>query len=115
MKYFMAHILFQLYLWGMILIPALHHAGIIFPHSHCSHGNKVVAYEDTFGKNRSSSFLDDDECQICNFASTLLETPQKFGVSLISLGKSPKIIFASSNVQTSAWNLRFSRAPPEIF
>jgi hypothetical protein len=117
MKSYLAQSLFQIYLWGMILIPALHHAGIILPH-HCEQENLFKSHYDCLKNSAeddsSMLFQGDDDCIICAFACTLIETPETSDLNLTISAKTEKQCYCLINSPQLFIAIFQSRAPPEV-
>jgi hypothetical protein len=116
MKSYFAQLLFQIYLWGMIIIPALHHAGISLPH-HCEQNNVFKSNADCFensAENDPLMLFQEEDCIICSFACTLIEAPETSDFDLTISTKADKQCFSSINIPQAFIALFQSRAPPEI-
>jgi len=74
-----------MYIWGMIMIPALHRAGVIRPH-HCEDSHLFESVSEwkgcTTGDN-SVEYEEDEECLICNFAGSLIDSSDNLKVDLV--------------------------------
>ncbi len=79
MKNKLSHFLFHIYVWGILLIPALHHAGYICPHHHAEFSAAVsVSKELSSSEHRHSPCKHHDHvCQICLLAATSNDQPEQ--------------------------------------
>lgn len=114
MKEFSAKFLFQIYLWCVLLIPALHQGGYVCPHGHengiCLKTSSELAAVEASGGNKTE---DGSPCPICQVATTLLDRPESGAWTVPS--SVPDTIENMSFVNPPTFRLITgdSRAPPD--
>ncbi len=115
MKFIFGYILSYIYILGIVLIPTLHQAGIVMPHSveptHslCSHTESI---EDDSSNDGAGSFYDDEVCLLCALASTLIHSPETSSFQLVLFEKTDIKNSQLKKISQTYLILSHSRAPP---
>ncbi len=117
MKHKSVHILLQLYIWGMLLIPALHHAGVICPHLPADGSSITSGHTVSYRQKQDTPFAHyaDDVCLICLTASVMMDVPAKTpDVVIVGDWYSSDSDLYVDKTFTSRWLLCEYRGPPSV-
>lgn len=117
MKKYLAHIILQIYIWGMILIPSLHHAGCICPHSNApikqisETTSQAVPFFSMHGLFSSNTEI----CLICALGNSLIDSPELDSFALRDCAFYFCHRIESGFYVSGVALLKHSRAPPACF
>ena len=117
MKDKLSHILFHIYLWGMLLIPALHQAGYVFPHHHAEHSRDTSIHKELCSGKHSHLPCNhvDDVCEICLLSFALNVQPEQPPSIIVPVSFITAITdFENNRTSTVRWLICEYRGPPAI-